>query len=162
MTATQPLNAKLVYTRAELMQDHDFAAPHMVGDIRLHGGLLEDGTYQPPRALGREQAFDAWERQLAHRGGAPLNATAELLAGMRMPSVDQQRLLLSHGLGQTFWNNLTIIAKIEARGRLLAEIEFPDLQPAIVEDISAMAVGHLNTGLLVAHGIDEGGEPDRG
>ena len=32
----------------------------------------------------------------------------------------------------------------------------------IVEDISEMAIGHLNEGLLVAHGLDEGGLPDQG
>ena len=41
-------------------------------------------------------------------------------------------------------------------------MKFPDLQKVIKEDISQMAIGHLNRGLLVAHGLDEGGEPDKG
>ena len=45
---------------------------------------------------------------------------------------------------------------------MLAEMKFPDLRNIVVEDISSMAIGHLNGGLLVAHGIDEGGEPDKG
>jgi hypothetical protein len=45
---------------------------------------------------------------------------------------------------------------------LLAELEFPDFQDIAVEDISQMGIGHLNKGLLVAHGIDEGGEPAKG
>lgn len=154
--------ARLVYESDELMRDHEFAAAHEIAGQRLHGGFLSDGTYQPPRALVREAAFDAWEAQLADRGGAVLDADSSLLEGTRMPTVDQQRVLLRNDLGQTFWNGLTITGKIEARGRALAEIEFPDLQPAIVEDISAMAIGHLNKGLLVAHGLDEGGEPERG
>jgi hypothetical protein len=79
-----------------------------------------------------------------------------------MPNVEQQRLLLRNGLGQTFWNGLTTTGKIEGRGRVLAEMKFPDLQKVIKEDIAQMAVGHLNKGLLVAHGFDEGGEPDKG
>ena len=57
---------------------------------------------------------------------------------------------------------LTITGKIEAKGRLLAEVTFPDLQDAVVEDISEMAIGHLGKGLLVAHGLDEGGLPAEG
>ena len=45
---------------------------------------------------------------------------------------------------------------------LLAEITFPEFQPYVVEDVSEMGIGHLNRGLLKAHGIDEGGEPERG
>ncbi len=74
----------------------------------------------------------------------------------------QQRVLLRNGLGRWFWDQLTITGKIEARGRLLADIAFPDLQPVIVDDISEMAIGHLGGGLLVAHGLDEGGQPDLG
>lgn len=154
--------AQLTYTEAELMTDHEYAEPHVVLGQRLHGGMLADGTYQPPRALVREQAFDAWEEALRARGGAPFGASAELLDGVRVPNADQQLVLLRNGLGRPFWNGLTITGKIEARGRLLAEIDFPDLAPAIVEDISEMAIGHLNNGLLVAHGLDEGGQPDKG
>ena len=71
-------------------------------------------------------------------------------------------MLLRNGLGETFWNGLTITGKIEAKGRLLAEMVFPELGPFIVEDVSEMAIGHLNKGLLKAHGLDEGGLPDEG
>lgn len=148
---------QLVYTEAELLREHDHAAPHVVEGRRLHGGFTADGRYQPPRALGREAAIAAWEEALRARGGAPLHADASLLSGVRMPNVEQHRVLLRHGLGLTFWSMLTVTGKIEARGRLLAEASFPDLQPSIVEDISQMAIGHLNRGLLLAHGLDEGG-----
>jgi hypothetical protein len=153
---------QLVFDESELMRDHDYASQHMAGDIRLHGGMLADGTYQPPRAMVREQAFDAWEKALRERGGAPLDADASLLEGVRMPNAEQQQVLVRNDLGETFWNGLTIIGKIEARGRMLAEVEFPDLQPHIVDDISQMAIGHLGKGLLVAHGLDEGGVPAEG
>ena len=154
--------ASLSYDEAELLRDHDYAADHTVGGVRLHGGLLADGRYQPPRALVREEAMAAWEAALRERGGAPLAADSSLLAGLRMPTVAQQRVLLRHGLGETFWNSLTITGKIEARGRVLADMEVPDLQGHIVDDISTMAIGHLGKGLLLAHGLDEGGVPAEG
>ena len=154
--------ARLVYSQDELLTDHEFAAEHIVLGTRLHGGFLADGSYQPPRALVREAALDAWENALRARGGEPFGANAQLLDGLRVPNADQQLVLLRNGLGESFWNSLTITGKIEARGRLLAEMSFPSLQDVIVDDISEMAIGHLDNGLLVAHGIDEGGEPERG
>lgn len=152
----------LRYTREQLMEEHDYAEPQVVEGRRMHGGFLADGTYQPPRTKVRGPAIDAWTKSLRDRGGELFDADASLLDGVRLPNIEQQRVLLRNGLGQTFWNNLTIIGKIEAKGRLLADITFPDLQDVIVEDISEMAIGHLNDGLLVAHGLDEGGEPERG
>ena len=152
----------LRYKRDDLMRSHDYAAPHIVNGEMLHGGMMADGSYMSPRALVREVAFTAWEAALAERDGEPLDADASLLDGLRMPTADQQAVLLRNGLGEPFWNGLTITGKIEARGRALATMEFPELQPAIVEDISEMAIGHLNEGLLVAHGLDEGGSPEEG
>lgn len=148
---------RLIYTEDELMAEHEGLTPHVVAGRRMHGGFLPDGTYQPPRALWREPALRAWEAALVARGGAPMTADSSLLGGVRLPNVDQSRVLLRNGLGQTFWNTLTITGKIEAKGRLLAQLEFPELQPFIVDDISSMAIGHLNKGLLRAHGYDEGG-----
>lgn len=154
--------AKLSYSTDELFSEHTYAAPHVVEGQRLHGGFLADGTYQPPRALGRSEAIDAWTAALRARGGGLLDADASLLTGPRVPNLDQHRLLLTHGIGRPFWNMLTVTGKIEAKGRLLAEIQFPDLADAVVEDISEMAIGHLGKGLLVAHGLDEGGQPAEG
>ena len=152
--------SRLFFRQEELLANHDYAEQHIVLGERLHGGFLADGTYQPPRALVREPALDAWEAALRKRGGEPFSATSQLLEGLRMPTAEQQLVLLRNGLGESFWNSLTITGKIEARGRLLAEMTFPELQDGIVEDISEMAIGHLKKGLLLAHGIDEGGEPD--
>ncbi len=128
----------------------------------MHGGMMHDGTYQPPRALVRESALQAWADALRARGGDLLDADSSLLDGEKVPGVEQSRVLLRNGLGETFWNGLTITGKIEAKGRLLAEMVFPELDPFIVEDVSEMAIGHLNKGLLKAHGLDEGGLPDEG
>ena len=152
----------LVYSEDELLRDHPGLAPHVVDGRRMHGGFHADGSYQPPRALVRVPALQAWAAALEADGGALLDAHASLLGGARVQNVEQGRVLLRHGLGETFWNSLTITGKIEAKGRLLAEFQFPDLQPYIVEDISQMGIGHLNKGLLKAHGWDEGGVDDIG
>lgn len=162
MTTALSEPTKLVFTEEELFRSHDYAREHVVAGQRLHGGFDAEGTYVPPRALVREPAIEAWTEALRARGGELLEADSSMLGGVRYPNQAQQKLLLQEGLGQTFWNNLTITGMIEARGRMLAEITFPDFQDIIVEDISEMGIGHLNKGLLVAHGIDEGGEPAKG
>ena len=155
-------DTQLVYSQDELMQDHPDLQPHVILGQRVHGGFGADGAYQPPRALVRDRALDAWTAALRDRGGDVFGADSSLLAGVRVVNVDQQRVLLRNGMGRWFWNQLTVTGKIEARGRLLADVAFPDLQPVIVDDISEMAIGHLGRGLLLAHGLDEGGQPDIG
>ena len=153
---------QLVYTEEELFRSHDYAKEHNVAGHQLHGGFDAEGNYVSPRALIRDPAFDAWAEALRARGGDLLDADASLLGGQRNPSEAQQKLLLQEGLGQTFWNNLTITGLIEGRGRMLAEANLPHFQEFVDEDISEMGIGHLNGGLLFAHGIDEGGEPAKG
>jgi hypothetical protein len=153
---------RLVYTEDALLASHVYARPQEVGGHRIHGGFDSDGAYIPPRTLHRGPALDAWTAQLRQRGGDLLPAESSLLAGIRFPSEAQQKLLILEGMGQTFWNTLTITGHIEARGRILADMAFPDLQSVVDEDISGMAIGHLNRGLLKAHGLDEGGEPAAG
>ncbi|MBW2240727.1 MAG: hypothetical protein JRH01_01975 [Deltaproteobacteria bacterium] len=152
----------LRFSEDELMRSHDYASPQVENGQRLHGGFDTNGTYIPPRFVRRGPAIDAWTDALRARGGDLLAADASLLGGLRYPNEAQMKLMLQEGLGQTFWNTLTITGHIEARGRILAEMTFPDFQDVIEEDISEMAIGHLNGGLLVAHGLDEGGEPARG
>jgi hypothetical protein len=153
---------QLAYSEQELMRDHPDLQPQIILDQRVHGGFDRAGTYHPPRALVREQALDAWTEALHQRGYDVFPADSSLLAGTRVVDEAKQRVLLRHGMGRWFWNQLTVTGKIEARGRLLADVAFPDLQPVIVEDISEMAIGHLGKGLLLAHGLDEGGQPDLG
>lgn len=154
--------SQLVFSADELFREEVYARPHSVAGRRLHGGFLSDGSYCPPRSKGRNLALAAWSDALQQRGGELFAANASLLTGPRMPNPEQQQMLLRSGIGAPFWNSLTITGKIEGRGRLLAEMQFPDLADLVVEDISGMAIGHLNKGLLVAHGLDEGGEPEEG
>jgi hypothetical protein len=151
----------LTYTEEDLWRSHDYAKPHVEAGMRLHGGFDASGRYVPPRALVRGPAIDAWTESLRRRGGDLFEADSSLLAGVRFPNEAQQKLLLLEGLDQTWWNALTITGIIEGRGRLLADIEFPHFQELVVEDISDMAIGHLNSGLLHIHGVDEGGEPEK-
>ncbi len=153
---------RLEYTEDELLRSHEGLTPQVEAGRRLHGGFLPDGRYVPPRVAVRGPAIEAWTQALRASGGDLLAADSSLLAGIRYPSEGQMKLMLLEGLGQTFWNTLTITGHIEARGRILADMTFPDFQEVIVEDISGMGVGHLNRGLLRAHGLDEGGEPERG
>ncbi len=159
------MNAQLStlrFSRDELLRSHPFAAPHVVLGERLHGGFDDAGRYLSPRLLVRAPAVAAWTEALRARGGDLLDADDSLLTGVRATNEAQQKLLLLEGLGQTFWDMMTIIGEIEGRGRVLAEIAFPELGEAIFEDVSTWAVAHLNGGLLEAHGLDEGGEPQAG
>jgi hypothetical protein len=153
---------RLAYGHGELLRSHPYARPQLENGQLLHGGFDAQGRYVPPRLLVRAPAIGAWTEALRARGGGLLPADSSLLAGIRYPNEAQQKLLIREGLGQTFWNTLTITGRIEARGRLLAEMKFPELGPAVEEDVREMAVGHLNHGLLEAHGLDEGGEPGIG
>ncbi|MFP6578834.1 MAG: hypothetical protein VCC02_03440 [Myxococcota bacterium] len=150
------------FSADELLASHDYARPQNEAGFRLHGGHDAEGRYISPRSLHRSRAIEAWSEGLRERGGEPLQADASLLEGIRCPNFEQMKLLLRSGLGQTFWNTLTITGHIEGRGRILAELEFPNFADHVVQDVSEMAVGHLNGGLLRAHGLDEGGEPDKG
>jgi hypothetical protein len=152
----------LVYSKAELLREHDYAQPQVEAGHRLHGGFDGEGRYVSPRTAVRWEAVRAWQDALRARGGEILEADTSLLAGAQLPNFEQQKLLLQSGLDQTLWISLTLTGVVEARGRLLAEIEAPDFGKIVSNDVSRMAVGHLNRGLLEAHGLDEGGSPDRG
>ncbi|MEI9886782.1 MAG: hypothetical protein WDN08_09840 [Rhizomicrobium sp.] len=96
------------------------------------------------------------------RGTPVIDATTRLLKRGPYPTVEQQKFLLGHGFGETLWNSLTITGIIEARGGMLAQAVAPDFQNIVVEDISDTCLGHLNKGLLAAHGYDEGGQKAQG
>lgn len=157
--AEPPAAGKLVWAREELLAEHAYARPHEAAGRRLHGGFDEAGAYVPPRTLHRSPAIRAWQDALAARGFPLIEATTSLLSAGSYPTGEQQKLLLQHGLGETFWNALTITGVIEARGRLLIDLPAPDFQRIVVEDLSGTATGHLTKGLLTAHGMDEGGDP---
>lgn len=153
---------QLIYTEAELAQDHAFASAHEAGGIPLHGGFDETGGYLSPRLAVRGPAVEAWQARLRDEGWELIDADMRLLTTPPYPTFGQQKLMLQHGLHQTLWNSLTITGLIEGRGRMLMDYRAPDFQRIVVEDITETATGHLNKGLLRFHGMDEGGEPGSG
>lgn len=155
------MSARLRFSRDELIASHAFAEPHRAAGYALHGGLDAAGAYVSPRVRNRWPAVEAWNAALLARGWPLLEAETKLLKYPNFPNAAQQRLLLAHGLGQTFWNSLTVTGVIEARGRNLALFEAPDLQAIVVEGLADTACGHLAKGLFEAHGWDEGGGDPR-
>ncbi len=152
-------NAALVYSREDLLADHPYAKLHEAAGFSLHGGFDGAGEYHSPKTLHRWPAVHAWQDQLTGRGWPLIEAGQDLLTRNNYPNLEQQVLLLKHGLGQTFWNALTITGTIEARGQALCELFAPNYQDIIEEDVSQTCTGHLHKGLLYAHGADEGGDP---
>ena len=153
------MDARLRYSREELLESHAYARPHEEAGYKLHGGFLADGSYCSPRTKVRWPAVRAWQAALVARGWPIISADRELLKRGGYPNEAQQKLLLSEGFGRTMWNSLSITGIIEARGRALCNMPAPDMQKLVVEEVAETAIGHLGRGLLFAHGADEGGDP---
>lgn len=153
---------KLRYSADEILADHAFAKPHEEAGYRLHGGFDAAGRYLPPRMLHRGPAIAAWTDALRAKGGDLIDSSQQLMVRGNFPNVAQQKLLLEEGLGRTLWDSLTVTGFVEARGARLATVEAPDFQAIVVDDIADTATGHLNKGLLKAHGFDEGGNAEKG
>jgi len=150
----------MIYTYEEIMREHEYSSANEMGGYLLHGGLDENGTYISPRTKIRWEAINGWADNLQKQGHPLLDSSVKLLKYGNYPNFEQAKYLLNLGEGKFLWDSLTITGVIEARGRALAEIEAPDFQKITKEDISDTATGHMNKGLFVAHGFDEGGDPD--
>jgi hypothetical protein len=158
--ATAP--ARLTWSEEDLLADHHYASPHVEAGLLLHGGLDADGRYVSPRTLNRWPAVRAWQAALADRGGELLDADETLLSVPPFPNEAQARWLIEQGLGRSLWDSLTITGIIEARGVALVDFTAPDFAELTDADLSTQAIGHLNAGLLTAHGWDEGGRAGTG
>jgi len=149
---------KLIYSADEILADHPFARLNTFGARRLHGGYDANGVYHSPRTLNRWPAIEAWKASFLAKGGELIDASTRLLTAPHYPNLAQMKLLLAAGVTLPLWNNLTTTGIIEGRGKMLAQITAPDFQPLVQDDISETATAHLNKGLFVAHGLDEGGD----
>jgi len=149
---------QLRYSSEEILADHPYVRPNLFGKRQLHGGYGADGVYHSPRTFKRWPAIQAWRANFLKKGGELIDASTRILHAPHYPGLAQMKLLLANGITLPLWNNLTTTGIIEGRGRMLATIEAPDFQPLVTEDISEMATAHLNRGLFVAHGLDEGGD----
>lgn len=154
--------SELVYSKADLFAEHDYARPQIEAGYRLHGGFDAAGRYLSPRTLKRWPAVRAWQAALERRGWPLIDASTQLLQRGSYPNFAQQKFLLGLGLGRTLWNSLTITGIVEARGPFLAAFDPPSFARIVEDDIGGTAVGHLGNGLFEAHGFDEGGAPERG
>ncbi|HIG42067.1 MAG: hypothetical protein ABGY96_29310 [bacterium] len=154
--------SRVIYSKDELEAEIDYATPHMESGEKLHGGFDGDGNYVTPRTKYRWEAINAWTEQLKANQVEIIEATTALLTEPNFPNVEQQVFLIKNGVEQPFWDSLTITGLIEARGKALAELNPPNFQEIIVEDISATALGHMHKGLMTSHGWDEGGRDGSG
>jgi hypothetical protein len=150
--------AEIHISTFEILSNHSFENPHVVKGVSLHGGFDACGEYLSPRSFHRLDAIRSWTASLLETGGFLCEPDPLLLQGPSLPNLAQWRFLLERGIWQPLWSLLTQTAVAEGRGRLMAAWTFPDLQEVVEEDISQMAVGHWNKGLLRAHGLDEGGD----
>jgi hypothetical protein len=154
--------SQLVYSKADLLAEHEYACPQTEAGYRLHGGFDAARRYISPRTLRRWPAVKAWQAALQERGWPLIDASTQLLQRGSYPSFEQQKYLLGLGLGRTLWNSLTVTGIVEARGQFLAAYDPPSFALIVDDDIAGTAVGHLGNGLFEAHGFDEGGSPQRG
>lgn len=153
---------RLTWDEPTLIAEHDYPREHREAGLRLHGGIAEDGSYLSPRTLNRWPAVRAWQAALLARGWPLIEADGALLSVPQFPNEAQQRLLIEKGLGRTLWDSLTITGIIEARGIALVNFTAPDFAELTDDDLTGMCIGHLNAGLLKAHGWDEGGRRELG
>jgi hypothetical protein len=138
-----------------MLASHEYSRFHIVAGYQLHGGFDAQGNYVSPRSLYRLPAICAWTESLMARGGTLLDCSS-LLQGPHYPTVAQQKFLLSVGVEQSLWNSITRSGLVEADGVKFASLTAPDFQEIVEEDLSNTATAHLNRGLLLAHGLDEG------
>lgn len=94
------MDARLRWSREELMANHDYAKPHEEAGYALHGGFSADGAYLSPRTLNRWPAVKAWSEALQARGWPLIDASGDLLQHGSYPNEPQMKLLLKAGYGQ--------------------------------------------------------------
>ena len=153
--------AQTDYTAAELLADHDFAEPLVVGGVRCHGGFLGDGTYVSPRTKNRWTAIRAWEDQRASTFSTPILDVPLETWPENFPNVEQTKFLLRQGAPGATISALTRIGTVEGFGGLLRLIDIPDWRSCFVEDVSGTAIEHIDRGLFEAHARDEAGHGDQ-
>lgn len=153
---------KLTYSEQEILAEHPYTQKQFELERKLHGGFDSAGEYISPRTLHRVEAIQNWRQQLTDRGKSIVDESSTILKGESYPNIAQQKHLIKHGFDQGLFDALTITGITEARGEALVHLIAPDFQDIIVEDISQTALGHLNKGLLKAHGLDEGGDKSNG
>jgi hypothetical protein len=155
------VDARLTFTRDELLGTQPALGPLVTGGVRCHGGFQADGTYCSPRALHRMPAIRAWQARLIAEGHELL-AIAPPLIPPQYPSLEQAKLLLSEGVREPIVRALTMISIVEGFGAVIRDVAVPDLSAVVVEPVEGTALAHLGVGLFEAHARDEAGHKDEG
>ena len=153
-------NSKLEYTTEELMSDDEYEEPLFGGEVRCHGGY-SGGQYISPRVKFRKPAILAWKQRLID-DGEPLVYIPDEYVPPNYPSYDQAKYLLQEGIVDPVTRALTTISIVEGFGARIRDIDLPDFEKEIREDISGTALAHLDKGLIEAHARDEAGHRDQG
>jgi hypothetical protein len=154
------VDARLTFTRDELLSTRPDLAPLVAGGMRCHGGFDVDGSYCSPRTLYRAPAIRAWQAKLTAEGHELLTIPPALIPP-QYPSLAQAKLLLSEGVREPIVRALTMISVVEGFGAVIRDVIVPDLSALVVEPIEGTALAHLG-GLFEAHARDEAGHKNEG
>jgi len=149
-----------VYSRDEILAEHDFAKKMSHNGRTIHGGLDAAGKYLPPRSRNRIDAISAWSKQVVDGGNKleVMDRDAVLEMFEFFPNVEQTKLLLQQGCKDAMTRLLTMIGIVEGFGndgiKLMPSL---DMSKYFVESVEGTCLEHLHKGLLTAHGQDEAG-----
>jgi hypothetical protein len=154
------MSAQVEYTTEELLLTDPDLEPLVLGGVRCHGGLDDDGDYVSPRTRFRAPAIEAWEAQRVRQFGTPILDAPLDTWPESFPNVEQSRFLLRVGAPRTMISRLTRIGTVEGFGGMLRFLPIPDWQACFEEDVRGTATAHIGTGLFEAHARDEAGHED--
>ena len=149
---TLPEQSKLEYSREELLSGHDFEEPLIAEGVRCHGGFI-GGRYVSPRTRHRVPGIGAWQRRLRDDGHPLLDVPTKYVPP-HYPNYPQAKLLLAEGVRDPITRSLTIISIVEGFGARIRDVQVPDFDREIVEDVAGTALAHLDQGLYEAHARD--------
>jgi hypothetical protein len=156
------VTAQTTFTEAELLANHRYEAPLIVGGVRCHGGFDADGRYVSPRTLNRAPAIEAWQEQHHAQFGNDLLAVPLDAWPGHYPNVAQAKYLITNGVTEPIVAILTRIGTVEGFGSMIRHSAIPALQRCFEESIGGTATAHLGGGLYEAHARDEAGFEDEG
>jgi hypothetical protein len=148
---------QLTYDPQELLKTHQVYEPVIFNGLRCHGGYDESGNYFSPRTYYRNQAINNWQKNYQLNYGESLIDIPISDFEPHYPNARQMKYLLSLGIYTPLIATLTRIGIVEGYGSLLRYVAVANLEDYFDDDISQMATGHLNKGLIEAHARDESG-----
>jgi hypothetical protein len=140
----------------ELLSEHAYDRPLIVGGVRCHGGFV-NGRYVSPRTRVRPAAIAAWQSRLPP---GELDAVLDPITARmppHFPNDAQTRLLVREGVTMPLVRILSLIAIVEGfGGDVLRSVPVPPLAERVVDPIDGTTLAHL-AALFEAHARDEAG-----